>query len=322
VSIFLAIRQWGHDVADAWNRFWFAPTDPATLALVRIFAGAMLLYTHLVWTAGLDDFFGPYGWISPEAVRINFQHQNASFAWSWFHWFESASVLWIVHVACLVVFALLTIGLFSRVASVLALLATIAYQHRVPGALFGLDQINTMLVMYLVIGPCGARYSLDALLGRRAARAAAASASASREAAVPASVAANVAVRLIQVHMCVIYLFAGLAKLTGETWWTGYAMWDAFANYEYQSLSATWMADWPLLIAALTHATVFWETFYCALVWPRLTRPVMLALAVPVHLGIALFMGMITFGLVMLIGNLAFVPPDFVRRVLERRPPG
>jgi hypothetical protein len=39
------------------------------------------------------------------------------------------------------------------------------------------------------------------------------------------------------------------------------------------------------------------------------------------HLGIAFCMGMITFGLVMLIGNLAFVAPWLVRSVVERRDP-
>ena len=58
------------------------------------------------------------------------------------------------------------------------------------------------------------------------------------------------------------------------------------------------------------------------LVWPRLTRPIVLALAVPVHLGIALCMGMITFGLVMLIGCLSFVPPWLVRHCIEQREQG
>ena len=41
---------------DGWNRFWFTPSDPATLGLIRILAGAMLLYTHVVWTLGLERF--------------------------------------------------------------------------------------------------------------------------------------------------------------------------------------------------------------------------------------------------------------------------
>jgi hypothetical protein len=45
----------------------------------------------------------------------------------------------------------------------------------------------------------------------------------------------------------------------------------------------------------------------------------MLALAVPLHLGIAVCMGMITFGLVMLIANLAFVSPSLIRTLLNSR---
>jgi len=41
-----------------------------------------------------------------------------------------------------------------------------------------------------------------------------------------------------------------------------------------------------------------------------------LALAVGVHLGIGMCLGMWTFGLAMIIGNLAFVPPDTVRAVV------
>ena len=70
----------------------------------------------------------------------------------------------------------------------------------------------------------------------------------------------------------------------------------------------------------LTHLTVFWETFYCVLVWPRLTRPIVLSIAAGVHLGIGLFLGMWTFGLAMLIANASFVSPWVVRRILDRRP--
>jgi hypothetical protein len=40
-------------------------------------------------------------------------------------------------------------------------------------------------------------------------------------------------------------------------------------------------------------------------------------MAIFVHGGIALFLGMPTFGLVMLIGNLAFVSPKTVRRFFD-----
>jgi hypothetical protein len=128
----------------------------------------------------------------------------------------------------------------------------------------------------------------------------------------------NVAIRLIQCHMCVIYLFGGIAKMRGLTWWQGDAFWFSVANYEYQSLDVTWLVNWPALVALAAHVTVFWETLYCALVWPRLTRPIMLALAVLVHGGIALFLGMPTFGFAMIIGNAAFLSPRLVERTAAR----
>lgn len=320
-SVRAGICNWLADGWAGWNRFWFTPIDAATLGLVRILAGAMLLYTHLVWSLGLEEFFGSRAWMSPRATHLFYNgpltdevfrqsdpYGGINFAWSYFYGLHTPTQLWLAHGAALVVFALLTVGLFTRVMAVLAYIATLAYVHRTPCATFGLDQINTMLAMYLLVGPCGQCYSVDAWLRRRWWR------DTSRQ----PRVGANVALRLIQIHMCVIYLFAGFGKLTGLQWWTGEGLWGAVANYEYQSLDATWLAGWPLLVAVMSHITVYWEVFYCAAIWPRWTRPVMLAIAIPLHLGIAMFMGMITFGLAMLIANLAFVPSGVVRAVEER----
>jgi hypothetical protein len=135
---------------------------------------------------------------------------------------------------------------------------------------------------------------------------------------VPPSVSANIAIRLIQLHMCIIYLFSGLGKLQGESWWNGEAVWISSANLEYQYLiDVTWLASHPYIVGILTHATVYWELTYSALVWPRLTRPWVLLMAVIIHGGIVVAYGMPTFGLVMLIGNLAFVSPEAVRRWLD-----
>src|SRR3954447_26633220 len=160
----------------------------------------------------------------------------------------------------MVVLALFTVGLWTRVTSVLALIVAISFVHRVPAALFGLDQINAMLTLYLALGPSGRALSLDRLLATR--RGAPASP------ATP-SVSANLAQRLIQVHMCVIYFFAAISKLQGPAWWDGEAMWRAFANLEYQSADMTWLAWHPWLINLVTHLSVLWEISFCVLIWKR-----------------------------------------------------
>jgi hypothetical protein len=303
------LARWGR----AWDAFWFTPANPATLSLIRILAGGMLCYTHLVWWLHSQAFFGRQGRLSAEFSRL---YHDSPYAWSHLYGVEGWLGLGLSGLAAVLIFAMLTVGLCTRVVSVLAFLITVSYAHRAAGALFGLDQINGMLALYLAVGPSGADFSVDQWRRRRKSK---------QAGEVPRSVLANVAIRLIQVHMCVIYLFAGCGKLLGETWWDGTALWGAFANYEYQTLDMTWTAHSILLINILTHVTVAWEISYAALVWPRLTRPIVIALAVPLHLGIAICMGMITFGLVMIVGNLAFVPPELSRRWLgallgSRRP--
>ena len=116
--------------------------------------------------------------------------------------------------------------------------------------------------------------------------------------------------------MCVIYFFAGASKLQGEAWWTGEAMWRAFANLEYQSADMTWLAWHPRLLDFATHVSVLWETSFCVLIWRPRLRPLMLAMAVMLHVGIGACLGMWTFGLIMLVGCASFLPNEGVRRLV------
>lgn len=297
------LRDGSSAMTTAWNRFWFTPTDPTTLCLIRVLAGSMLFYTHAVWTLDLDAFFGEQSWLSREVIA---QASQDGYSWSVLSWCRNSTALWSMHIAALTTFALLTIGLWTRATAALAFVFTVSYAHRTPGALYGLDQVNTLLSLYLMIGPSNSRFSVDAWRARRQGRRLDAS-----------SVTANLSIRLIQCHLCVIYLFAGLSKLQGVSWWNGFAFWGGIANQEYQTLDLTWLADWPLVINALTHLTVAFELSYCVLIWNRWTRPLLLLAAVGLHLGIVVALGMPTFGLAMLIANASFVSPSLIRALID-----
>jgi hypothetical protein len=286
-----------------WNAFWYTPVDPTLLGVLRILTGLMLVYTHAVWGLALADFFGPTSWLSPSLVRAIESQQYVYSFWLW----VPQQWMWPVHGLSMVVFVCFTLGFWTRITSVLALFAAISYTNRVPAALFGLDQINIMLTLYLAIGPSGRCLSLDHWLARRRL---------GRAARLPApSVTANVAQRLIQIHMCVIYFFAGISKLQGPSWWSGEAMWRAFANLEYQSLDMTWLAWHPWLINIMSHMSVAWEIAFCVLIWKPLWRPIMLAMAVLLHVGIGACLGMWTFGLIMLVGCASFLPNEAIREL-------
>lgn len=291
-------------LAEGWDAFWFTPADPTPLGLLRVLTGAMLLYTHAVWGLALDDFFGPKAWLDAELVRAL---QADEFAYS-FWWLVPPGWLWPAFAASMVVLALFTIGLWTRATSLLALVVAISFAQRTPAAQFGLDQINVLLTLYLALGPSGRTLSVDRWLARRRG-----GPGADR---VTPSVAANVARRLIQVHMCVIYFFAATSKLQGPAWWNGEAMWRAFANLEYQSADMTWLAWCPRLLNLITHVSVLWELSFCVLVWSPRLRPLVLAGAVVLHVGIGACLGMWTFGLIMLVGCASFLPAEAVRQLV------
>ena len=293
-----AERGWFAEWADGWNEFWFTPSDPLPLAVIRICTGVILSWACVVWLLDADAFFGSRGWLVPgEVWRMNDQ----PWQWSWYFAFSSPTAIRVLGGITLIAAVLLTVGLATPAAALISLLGLVSAANRAPLNTFGLDDTLGMLLVGLVIGPAGSRLSLDARLFG---------------AGQGASTRATLAVRLIQIHLCVVYFFSGCGKLLGASWWEGVALWGAAANVQYRTLDLTGLARHPLLLNMLTLGTLFWEVAYPALVWPRLTRRLFLAMAVAVHLGIGLTMGMMEFGLAMITANLAFIPAPAWRRLL------
>lgn len=295
-------------VLNAWHDFWFRPVDPLMIGLIRLLTGWMLLYNLLVWGLDLDAFFSDYG-LQPLASIQSLHEGDPVFSfWLW----TGDQWLWPMHYACVAIAALFFLGVASRLTSVLSFLITISYSQRVPIANFGFDQILGFLCLYLSLAPSGASFSLDALIRRSWRRRRGLSLD------VAPSSSARMASRLIQLHLCAIYLWAGLAKLKGPSWWTGEALWRVIANQEYQTTDLTWMAQVPWLPYLIAHVTIAWEVFFIALVWSPRWRPFVLFIGVLMHLGIGAFLGMWTFGLIMAFAYLAFSDAELWRSRLNR----
>ncbi|MCA9048516.1 MAG: HTTM domain-containing protein [Planctomycetaceae bacterium] len=306
------------EAADGWLRFWFTPADPLMLGVMRILVGWMLTYNLLAWSLHLSAFFGSDG-LLPRNVIENLYRGEPVFTfllWVPDEWLST------VHVCCIAVSVLFMLGVAARFTSVAAFLITISYSQRVPVANFGLDQILGMMCLYLSIGPSGECLSIDAWLRSRRQNDPGLTSirsghAALTETSVRYSSSARIALRLIQLHLCVIYLWAGFAKLKGVSWWTGEAMWLALANEEYQTMDLTWMAWVPWLPYLIAHVTIIWEVYFCVLVWVKPLRFPMLLMGTLMHLGIGAFLGMWTFGLIMTFAYLSFADAPKWRQRLE-----
>jgi Vitamin K-dependent gamma-carboxylase len=287
-------------VGRAWRSFFFTPADPTPLALIRISVGLLAVWSFL--TLGLDprSNLGSDGWADPEALRVFWKEwKHGSTAWSL--WLlvpdRLLPVAWVVGLVVLVLF---TLGLMSRVTAVLAWLILVSTVRRAPVLFFGFDQIVSTWMMYLAAcGASGQTLSLDRLLARRRRPA--------------RTVSANLGLRLIQLHLCLIYGIAGLAKLQGAAWWNGEAVLMILLAPEYRAGDLTWLAAYPRFLNLLTHATVALEILYPVLIWVRVFRPLMLVGMVLLHLGIDQTLGLTEFSLAMIAGNLAFVSGRWLR---------
>lgn len=289
-----------------WLRFWFDPADPISLGIIRILTGLMLSYNLLVWGLDLQSFFAADGLQPLPAISALYDSTLVFTFWT----FVSPPWVSTVHWLCVGIAMLFCAGLATRLTSIAAFVIAISYAQRVPVANFGLDQILGMLCLYMAIGPSGAALSIDAWWRGRARF----SGKKSYPRRLPS---ARMTLRLLQIHMCIIYFWAGFAKLKGDSWWTGEAMWRVIANQEYQTMDLTWMAQVPWLPYLLAHVTVAWEVFFCVLVWNRALRPYMLFVGTLMHVGIGAFLGMWTFGLVMTFPYIAFADPQRWRRILK-----
>lgn len=307
----------------AWNRFWFAPADAFVLAVLRVLAGLMTLYALVTLTPDLVRFFGPGGLVPVDVIRsMREAGPNSPFpstAVSFLEMAASSGELYAIHTAALIVTLLFTLGVYSRVTGVLTFVIFLAYLHRGPMLATPMEQVLSMVLMYVCWSPCGEFLSMDAWRRRRRGPAAVVQLAERRG---QASVVANVAIRLMQVHLTIIYLMMALAKINdgvaadaGEyhAWWMGEAVWWLGARPGTPMADLTGILGHSVLTNLWTMAIVAFELGFALFVWVPATRTLMLAIAVPMWLSLAVITGLAPYCLMMLIANLAFFQPETLR---------
>jgi hypothetical protein len=193
------------NAARAWNRFWFTPSDPTTLGLVRLCCGFLLFYILLGFGYDLEAFLGPDAWLNLafinelrheapvygppltgfEDVKLlkprNEEEEAYIKKWGirrdqaaavgqtkFSIWYHVTDPFWmkLVHRTILLFSFCFAIGFCTRVTSVLTWLGFLSYLNRAPTSLFGMDAMMNITMLYLMLGPSGAALSVDRLIKR------------------------------------------------------------------------------------------------------------------------------------------------------------
>jgi hypothetical protein len=180
------------------------------------------------------------------------------------HLLIAAMAIWIAAVV------MLLLGCCTRTAAVLTWMLSVSFDNLNPYLENAGDTIRVILLMYLMLCPCGAVWSVDAWRnkGRR-----------------PLYVHPW-AIRLIFVQLIFIYFMNGLYKAWGTTWHEGTSLHYVLGDLALTRFSQTWLLLPLWVTSALTWSVLVWELAFPVLVLSKWTRGITLAFGVMFHLGI------------------------------------
>lgn len=281
-----------------WVRFWFEMPDTRALELVRVGLGLTLLVSYASLAGHVEAFYTEDGWL-PLALTPALQEERTTL--SMLFVFRSAAAAWALWGLTVLAAAAYALGWRTNVAKLVLLVGHYSFTRRAPAIAYGVDDLCSNLLFIQCFVPMGHALALDAR--RRA----------------PLMLAPwrqtlrSMGLRLTQVQMAIIMAFAGLEKLRGEDWWDGLGVWFAMTDWEFNFVPLEPFAAHPYLLNLLGYGAVLFELAYPALIWHRRVRGLLLLLAIGLHVGVAVVMGLWLFSAAMLASHLAFAPPSWFR---------
>jgi hypothetical protein len=213
-------------------------------------------------------------------------------------------VIIICFIAYLFFLSLLLLGWQTRITALFAWLFHLAFNTSGVASTYGVHEFTNISLFYCVVMPTGAAWSLDSWLTPNKKR---------------HPLGNALSRRVLQWHMCIIYVASGIEKATGEQWWNGEAIWRALIR-EDVPVNFSWLAVVPVVAMIACWFTLVVEIGYGVFIWIPATRKIWLALIALLHAGIAVFLGLWFFSATMLIMSYAAFYP-FKEKVVHSEEP-
>lgn len=292
-----------------WQRVWFQDGSTTPLEICRIGIAAAMLLHYALASPYLLTFWGDDGWM-PRAMLA----EEMSDVWtqSVLYYLSSPWQLIAFHAVFLISCAALTVGWRTSWVKWAVLIGHISYDNRNPPMAYGVDAILACLLVILCFAPIGQALSLDRVRAVRKAKQKDLNAHLPRY----RSRWAFACTRLMQIQMAVLFFFSATDKLRGDHWWDGDAIWLVFVSADYyNNFMLNILASNYWLSNVATYSVILIEVAFPFMIWQRASRPYLLAAAIFLHLQFALLMSLYYFSLVMMMGHMSFLRPEWLRRL-------
>lgn len=272
--------------------FLFTPLSPAPLAVLRIGVSITLLLQAWYLAPHLFELYGEEGLLQRglgEEAEVPFLGLG--------FWLYVGRALGLAERAVLgglgwiYVLALVAtlVGWKTRAALVAAWFLHMCFNYG-QTASYGLDHFAHVSLFFLIWMPAGAALSVDNL---------------GKYVWGNPSPQARLSLRVLQGYLAITYLASGLEKIVGIQWRDGEAVWRSLNLPSLHQYDMGWVASYPWLPFLAGWGTLLVEIGYAVFIWPRKTRRLWMWLTVGMHAGIAAFLGLWLFSLIMIILNFA-----------------
>ncbi|SHN79074.1 Predicted thiol-disulfide oxidoreductase YuxK, DCC family [Bradyrhizobium erythrophlei] len=295
-------------LGQAWSQLWFEDSPTTPLEITRIGVGAAMLLHYTLAIPHLFEMWGNDGW-SPREVALSIREPWMQ---SIFFYFDAPWQLAAFHGLFLLCCAALMVGWRTSWVKWVLLVGHISYVYRNLTLVYGVDWIVSSLLFIMCIAPVGRAMSLDRVRAVRKAKLG------NLEAVLPPyhSPWAGACIRLMQIQMAVIFFYSAVSKLHADIWLNGDAVWIMFTSDDYyHSTMVSLLASHYWIGNLATYGTVLVEIAFPFLIWQPSTRPYLLAAAIILHLLFAFLMGLFYFSIVMIMGHVSFVRPEWLAQL-------
>lgn len=254
----------------ALDRWWFGYGSPVALGVFRILLGTLATVSLLMVSLFFREWFVESGFVPAAMAR-----QFAGEAWriNPMRDVTSTPVMAAFYGVVVVASVLTTLGLWTRVSSIVLAVGVVSLHHRNLLILHGGDTLMRVCLIYLAIAPSGAACGVDRLVALWKGKA-------PRE-HVPVPMLGQ---RLVQFNVALMYLTTVWHKRGGTYWFDGTATWYPGHLPEFNRFWVPQVLEQSMLfVKVTTYGTLFAELALATLVFYKPFRKWVLIAGLAMH---------------------------------------
>lgn len=261
------------------NDFFFSPHALNPMALCRIIFGLSLAFHYLSLWSGFRDFYGPSAVTGAEFYQTVSWAQavgrSSTVATNLLQHVSQPELFYALYFAVIVLSLSFAVGFFTRVSGVFALIAHILLHANNEFLFWGWGEMIKPFMAYAIFANSGHWYSIDSWRRERRFFP-------NRPWLGPAW-----PVRLIQLHICTVYLVTSWSRLEDPNWLNGSMLYGILTDSIFSRIDSD-LIGFKNSLAILCFAAWSLELFAPFGLWIKSTRRPIAWLLIAMHIGLEL----------------------------------